>query len=375
MAKKKSKKINKKLRTTLVSLALLLLVAGISYGSYYVLNNLNKGPNGDDGNGEPGSSDNVNFSNPNESALVFYNDSFSLTKDSVFYQTTKSEIVTYYKNVKFSGTNEELQTSLFELLKTNQKKVTYEGNNSSLGMNKSWANYTLVDRNFNSSPLTKEEVEANKWNMNVNLDALYLIEDYKFSGSGDGTFINREHIFAKSYGFNGANDKYKKLLAGCDLHNLRSGEANGNQDGHNNRLFNNLNKNASDTKTCVDSVTGTNSTYYNDQYFEPLDNEKGDIARSIFYMVARYNKYYEDENGESPWLSITNEATRLSGTLDPIDTKDKPAEYGILSTLLTWDKLDPVDDFETGRNNLVYNIQGNRNPFVDFSNLASVYFK
>ena len=44
---------------------------------------------------------------------------------------------------------------------------------------------------------------------------------------------------------------------------------------------------------------------------------------------------------------------------------------GILSDLLEWNKLDPVDEYEIHRNNLIYNnYQHNRNPFIDFPQWA-----
>ena len=58
----------------------------------------------------------------------------------------------------------------------------------------------------------------------------------------------------------------------------------------------------------------------------------------------------------------------------PSDTKDTPAEFGILSTLKKWNEEDPVDEFEMTRNNLVYNLQNNRNPFVDYPSLVNLLF-
>lgn len=46
-----------------------------------------------------------------------------------------------------------------------------------------------------------------------------------------------------------------------------------------------------------------------------------------------------------------------------------------LSTLLEWNELDPVDDFEIQRNSRIYEYQGNRNPYIDHSELASVVFE
>lgn len=43
---------------------------------------------------------------------------------------------------------------------------------------------------------------------------------------------------------------------------------------------------------------------------------------------------------------------------------------GRLSVLLEWNEEDPVDAFEEQRNSRVYEYQGNRNPFIDFPDLA-----
>ena len=39
--------------------------------------------------------------------------------------------------------------------------------------------------------------------------------------------------------------------------------------------------------------------------------------------------------------------------------------HGKLSVLLQWHKQDPVDEYEKQRNEKIYEIQGNRNPFID----------
>jgi len=41
-----------------------------------------------------------------------------------------------------------------------------------------------------------------------------------------------------------------------------------------------------------------------------------------------------------------------------------------LATLLTWHRNDPPDDFEMNRNNIIYNWQRNRNPFIDQPDLV-----
>src|SRR5699024_4576023 len=44
-------------------------------------------------------------------------------------------------------------------------------------------------------------------------------------------------------------------------------------------------------------------------------------------------------------------------------------QLGDLQTLLEWNQIDPPDDFEMNRNNIVYEWQKNRNPFIDYPEL------
>lgn len=86
------------------------------------------------------------------------------------------------------------------------------------------------------------------------------------------------------------------------------------------------------------------------QYTGPsgnLGSFKGDVARSVLYMQIRYNG-----------LSIVNGYPSTTG------------QMGDLATILDWHRNDPPDDFEMNRNNIVYNWQFNRNPFIDQPDLV-----
>jgi hypothetical protein len=77
----------------------------------------------------------------------------------------------------------------------------------------------------------------------------------------------------------------------------------------------------------------------------------------IFYMAVRY------EGLDSyPDLELT-EAMLPQSNKEPL--------HGVLSSLLDWHRNDPVDAWEGNRNDIIYNsYQGNRNPFLDFPELA-----
>lgn len=80
--------------------------------------------------------------------------------------------------------------------------------------------------------------------------------------------------------------------------------------------------------------------------FEPINEYKGDFARTYFYMCTRY--YTED----SGWQ--TNDMV-TGANLKP----------WAIDLLKKWHQQDPVSAKEIARNNAVYGIQGNRNPFID----------
>lgn len=93
---------------------------------------------------------------------------------------------------------------------------------------------------------------------------------------------------------------------------------------------------------------------YSGTVFEPIDAYKGDFARAYFYMVTRY------ENVVSNWNS-----PMLNGT-------SYPALSGwALSMLAEWHTQDPVSPKEIARNNVVYSLQNNRNPFIDDPNYVN----
>lgn len=86
--------------------------------------------------------------------------------------------------------------------------------------------------------------------------------------------------------------------------------------------------------------------------FEPADEYKGDFARTIFYMAT----VYDDLTWVYDYMFVNNSYPSLLPWA--------------VNMLLQWSRQDPVSQKEIDRNNIVEQYQGNRNPFVDFPNLA-----
>ncbi len=91
---------------------------------------------------------------------------------------------------------------------------------------------------------------------------------------------------------------------------------------------------------------------YSGTVFEPGDDIKGDIARIYFYVVTCY------EEKAKGWGHSVFSTSTYPGL-----------EKWTLDMFIRWAKNDPVDSVETARNNAVMEVQGNRNPYVDFPGL------
>ena len=91
---------------------------------------------------------------------------------------------------------------------------------------------------------------------------------------------------------------------------------------------------------------------YTKTVFEPIDEYKGDIARTFFYLVTAY------EDDMPSWKS------------DQISDEVYPGfnDWSI-KLLLKWHREDPVSLKEVRRNEEIYKIQGNRNPYIDYPDL------
>ena len=127
-----------------------------------------------------------------------------------------------------------------------------------------------------------------------------------------------------------------------------------------------------DISYAQNNIRGTSKTVGSGTVFEPQDSDKGDIARALFYMAARYNNFDGDTSidSDNPNLRLTN----MTGTKDSYTSSTTlVGEYGVIDDLLKWNKLDPVDEFELHRNNLCFNnYTNNRNPFIDFPEWADL---
>lgn len=132
-----------------------------------------------------------------------------------------------------------------------------------------------------------------------------------------GATWNREHIWPQSK-LGNASDS--------DLHNLKPANPNINSSRGNDPF-----------------VSGSGTYTKKSGGWFPGDADKGDIARIVFYMNIRWG------------LAINS-------------------NIGSLTTFIEWHNADPVDDFERNRNEVIYQNQKNRNPFIDYPELVEAIY-
>ena len=176
-------------------------------------------------------------------------------------------------------------------------------------------------------------------------NVLLIYCNYSVSGTWDaGKTWNREHVWAKSRGIGDVSNSTRG--AGSDLHNLRACDP-GINSARNNRWFGECNEPYVDNGTETGSYTGSANWVW-----KPRNEDKGDAARIIFYMATRY-----EGEGDEPDLEMVDYFPADKYTNEPV--------HALLSDLLDWHYEDPVSSFEINRNNIIYNYQKNRNPFID----------
>lgn len=227
----------------------------------------------------------------------------------------------------YTGVNGKKKVELKTAFRTVIRKATMLDYGS--GERRTWSGFYQTDR-FNGNQV-RDRYSYGVFN---------FPNDHVSAANG----MNIEHSFPKSWWGGDKNQAYKDLfnLMPCEIsiNTAKSNYAMG--------VVSSVKTNNGCTK--VGTGKAGNKTA---NLWEPADEWKGDFARSYFYMVTAYSDLVWTGEGltmleKDEWPTLQRWAYEL---------------------FLTWNRQDPVDDIERQRNEAVYGIQGNRNPFVDFPNL------
>ncbi|MFN3455523.1 MAG: endonuclease I family protein [Pseudobdellovibrio sp.] len=146
-----------------------------------------------------------------------------------------------------------------------------------------------------------------------------------------GDVLNTEHTWPQSR----FTSRFSSHMQKSDLHHLYPTDSKLNSTRSSLR-FGDVDKDIENLK-CNQNRLGTQNGS-SEVVFEPPTAHKGNVARAIFYFAVRYQM-----------------------KLSPNEEK----------SLRAWHIADPVSDFERKRNDMVEDLQGNRNPFVDYPELLN----
>lgn len=166
--------------------------------------------------------------------------------------------------------------------------------------------------------------------------------------TGHGS-LNIEHSVPKSWWGGDINEAYQ------DLFHLNPSNPSANNRKSNwplGRIQNVSWTNGITTLGSPDNTTGGGAK----TVFEPADQYKGDFARAYFYIFTTYDALPWEE--ETDWMYLTD------------DWSYPTLKDWAIKLLLEWAANDPVDSYELTRNEAIYGLQGNRNPFIDIPDLA-----
>lgn len=248
---------------------------------------------------------------------------------------SQTDLKTYYATT--NGLNQAaLKTALYNIIKNPQV----------VGYDNLWQYF----------PITDKRADGSVWDM-------YSNNTYEFTDDGSTVVgMDREHAFPKSWWSSGIKpDKYSCY---SDLFNLNPADAKANQAAKSNWTMGVVN---TDTVVLFDNGV-VKSGYDKDGYrvWEPADAYKGDFARTYMYVVTCYEFIATAGTGNSPtWSSnAQRQIVWNSNETYPIFTEQS------VQMLLDWHHNDPVSEKELNRNEAIFKIQGNRNPFIDCPDFA-----
>ncbi len=192
---------------------------------------------------------------------------------------------------------------------------------------------------------TDKRSDGKVWDVYSNSTNYIFVTNQCGNYNSEYDCYNREHSFPKSW-FNDGTPMY------TDLFHLypSDGYVNGKRS---NYPFGEVSNPTYTSGNGYCKLGNCSFSGYSGIVFEPNNELKGDFARTYFYMVTCY------ESKISSWSS------------DQLSANTYPSlSSWSINLFLKWSRQDPVSQKEINRNNAVYSIQKNRNPFIDIPELA-----
>ncbi len=193
-------------------------------------------------------------------------------------------------------------------------------------------------------------------------DANAFIGSAKTEGEG----LNKEHIIPQNVYYSNypmVSDLFNVIPADARINQLRNFYPYGISKATVSNVYYNFTNG---------SKIGNNAdtSEYTGRVYEPVEAFRGEIARSVLYFVVRYEgklssfRYFY--NSLVGTVTVANDVSTLNGT------EEQALDPWYLKQMLKWNRDYPVSQKEIDRNNAVYSIQKNRNPFIDHPEWADL---
>ena len=189
-------------------------------------------------------------------------------------------------------------------------------------------------------PFTDHKPGGVVWDMYSN-----CVRYYPNKLGDSGCSLNIEHCLPKSWWGGTVNEAYK------DLYNLNPSDQRANSQKSNYPPGHVKKGDKFDNGSF--KMAKANTSGYGYICWEPAEEYRGDFARTYFYMATAY-EYLE-------WTAYPQYISNTSYLM---------FSDSIQQVLLDWHRADPVSDKERCRMDNISDIQGNRNPFIDYPELV-----
>ncbi len=280
------------------------------------------------------------YTSGNVSGNITHTSTGATTKNVSISETATATNLpgSYYSTA--TGVGATLKTNLYNIIK----------NHTQRSYNQLWTDFQTTD----------DRPDGKVWDIYTDIICgtpcsftFVTDQDDGTGGTAECQKYNREHTFPKSW-FGGDvapmyTDLFHLMPADKYINNQRGNYAFGVVT--TGTTFNNGSQLGTNTYSGGPSAT----------VYEPADDYKGDLARAYFYMATRY------EDVIAGWeANDANGDFMLDGSAFPC------FETWTVNMLLEWHNADPVDQKELSRNDAVYTLQGNRNPFIDHPEYVSL---
>lgn len=218
---------------------------------------------------------------------------------------------------------DKFRKELAELITTTHTKYTVYNGDSDLSLNNV---FDKTDKNPNGSGM-------------VLFYTGMVVSSFSSSGA------NREHVWPK----NGGKAFSAKSECGSDAHHLRPCD----QTLNSSRGSLSYGEVTDSVVKQGGSTSYGNLCYRSDSFFYPGKGYRGATARILMYVQTRWGNKFN---------------------LQFVDGAGHSKTIGDFKTLMKWHLEEPPTQEEINRNQAVYEIQGNRNPFIDHPEYAAYIY-